>query len=225
MKYLLSTILFLASFSLWAQQNETRDLNDFSEISISQGIELVAKKGSRNSIDLEVSRIDLDDVITEVRGDKLYIKLSKGRHRSNRVRATLIYQGQLEEIVVSTAARATFRDKVKSRDLRLSSSTSATLELQVEADNIDMDATTSGRILIEGTSEEIEASATTGAVIDAKDLEGAEAYAKANTGAVLKLNVSDRLRASAGTGGSIRYSGKPRTDIRTNTGGSVKRAW
>lgn len=225
MKYLLSISLFFFSLNLWAHQNETRDLKDFSEISVSQGIELIAQKGNSNRIELEVSRIDLEDVITEVRGNRLYIKLSRGRHRNNRVQARLSYQGELVEILVSTAARATFRDKVKSRDLRLSSSTSGTLELQVEVSNIDMEVTTSGKIMIEGSSNEIEASATTGAVIEAQDLEGAKAYAKANTGAVIKLKVSDQLRASAGTGGSIRYSGKPRTDIRTNTGGSVKRAW
>ena len=38
-----------------------------------------------------------------------------------------------------------------------------------------------------------------------------------------RVNVVDRLRASAGTGGAVSYKGRPKTDTRTNTGGSVRR--
>lgn len=103
------------------------------------------------------------------------------------------------------------------------SSTSGFVRLKAEAKYIDLGATTSGRIDIEGTAEEVDANASTGGTIYAYDLESNDAYARANTGADVRINAEERLRASAGTGGSIRYMGKPRTDIRTNTGGSVRR--
>jgi len=223
MKYVLTALCFFTLISLSAQEKEKRDLSRFDEISVAQGIDLVAEKGSTNSIDLEVSRIDLEDVITEVRGGKLYVKLSRGNHRSNRVRATLTYTEELRDIEVTTGAEAEFRTKIKVDDLEVTTSTSGYVRLSVEAKTVDMGATTSGRINIDGSATEIDASATTGGSIDAFDLVASDAYARANTGADIRLNAEERLRASAGTGGSVRYMGKPRTDIRTNTGGSVRR--
>ena len=223
MKYLFTFFCLVAALSLSAQDTETRSLRSFDEISVAQGIDLIAEKGSENSISLEVSRIDLEDVITEVRGDKLYVKLSRGNHRSNRVRAKLTYTDEIEEIHVSTGAEADFRSEIKVTDLKVTTSTSGTVYLKTTAKSVDLGATTSGRIRIQGTTEEIEVSASTGGSIDAMDLTANDAYARANTGGDIRLNAEERLRASAGTGGSVRYSGKPRTDVRTNTGGSVRR--
>lgn len=223
MKYLLTVLCLTAFLSLSAQDSESRDLDEFTEISVSQGIDLVAEKGSSNTIKLDVSRIDLEDVITEVRGGKLYVKLSRGNHRSNRVRATLTYTEEIEDIHVSTGAEAEFRTKIKTNRLSVTTSTSGIATIDVEAKIVEMSATTSGKIRIEGESEEIEATASTGGMIDAYELQSSMAYARANTGADVMVNAEERLRASAGTGGSVRYSGKPRTDIRTNTGGSVRR--
>lgn len=223
MKYLLTVCCLVAALSLSAQEKETRSVDRFDEISIAQGIELIAEKGSDNSISLEVSRIDMEDVITEVRGGKLYVKLSRGNHRSNRVRATLTYTEELRDINVSTGAEAEFKTKIKVDDLEVTTSTSGFVQLSVEAKTVEMDATTSGRIRIEGSTQEIDVSATTGGSIDAFELVANDAYARANTGADIRLNAEERLRASAGTGGSVRYTGKPRTDVRTNTGGSVRR--
>lgn len=223
MKYLLTTLCLLAVISLSAQETEKRELSRFDEISVAQGIDLVAEKGTTNTIDLEVSRIDLEDVITEVRGGKLYVKLSRGNHRSNRVRATLTYTEELRDIEVSTGAEAEFRTKIKVDDLEVTTSTSGYVRLSVEAKTVDLGATTSGRINIDGKATEIDASASTGGSIDAFDLVANDAYARANTGADIRLTAEERLRASAGTGGSVRYMGKPRTDVRTNTGGSVRR--
>jgi len=224
MKYIFSTLLLFCLITAKAQSSESRNLPNFDEITVSMGIELVAQKGSENSIELEVSRIDLDDVITEVRGDRLYIKLTNGRHRGNRVKATLTYAEDLEEINVSTSAKVNFRSILEVDDIQVKTSTSGLVELEVKASSVDLGATTSGTIRIEGISDEVDASASTGGYINALDLEANDGYARANTGADVKLNVSDKLRASAGTGGTVRYAGKPRTDISTNTGGSVKRS-
>ena len=224
MKYLFTLVCLFSILTLSAQDTETRDLSKFNEISVAQGIELIAQKGSENSISLEVSRIDMEDVITEVRGGKLYVKLDRGNYRSHRVRATLTYTEELEDINVSTGADVEFKTKIKVERLNITTSTSGLVTLNIEAEMVDMGATTSGRIRIEGTTDEIEVSASTGGSIDAFDLVANTVYARANTGADVKLNAEETLRASAGTGGSVRYTGKPRTDVRTNTGGSVRRA-
>ena len=94
----------------------------------------------------------------------------------------------------------------------------------VEAEILDVSSSTSGTIKVEGNAKEIEATAATGGQIRAYELNADDVYAKANTGAEVRVSASERLKGSANTGGSIRYKGSPRADIRTNTGGSVRRS-
>lgn len=219
------TLAFLfMSAILFAQDKETRSLDKFSELRVSEGIELIARKGNENSIEIEVSRIDLDRVITEVRGDRLSVHLRRGNYRSKRVKAYLTYTEEMERIVVNTGAEAVFEDMIKTNRLDVRTSTSGLLEAKIQVKYLDMSASTSGRVELTGDADEVEATASTGGTIYAYNVEASDVYARANTGADVRVHATDRLRASAGTGGSVSYRGKPRTDTRTNTGGSVRRA-
>lgn len=215
--------MFLSGIA-YAQDKETRDLRNFDELRVSEGIKLIAQKGSENKIEIEVDYIDLEDVITEVRGGRLHIHLERGRYRRKWIKAYLTYTDDPSYITVNTAAEVVFKNKVTTRSLDINTSTSGLVELEAEVDRLDLSASTSGRIDIKGKAEDIRAGASTGGTIYAYDVEATEGSAKANTGADVRIRVEDYLRASAGTGGSVKYKGRPKTDVRTNTGGSVRRS-
>lgn len=224
----ITLILFFVASLAFAQEKETRSLDKFNELRVAEGIELIAKKGTTNSIELEVDRIDMDRVITEVRGDRLTVQLKRNtfsnRNRGRKIKAYLTYTEDMEAIVASTAAEIVFEDMIKSERLKVSASTSGQVEAKVQVKYLDTSATTSGRIELTGDADEVEATASTGGTIYAYDVEASEVYAKANTGADVRVNAQDRLRASANTGGTVSYRGKPKTDTRSNTGGSIRRA-
>ncbi len=224
-KILLTLALVFVSVFANAQDQETRDLDKFYEISVAEGIELIARKGSENKIELEVDYVDLEDVLTEVRGGSLRVHMDRGNYRRKRVRAVLTYTEELEEIKVSTGAEAVFEDKITTRSLEVITSTSGYAEIKsIDVERLEMKASTSGRIDVEGSTDDLKAGASTGGTIYAYDVEAKEVWAKANTGADVRVNAEDFLTASAGTGGSVKYRGRPRTDVSTNTGGSVRRA-
>lgn len=220
-------LLFIASIA-FAQNSETRDLDKFSELKVSEGIEVIAKKGNENSVEIEVSRLDVDRIITEVRSDRLSIYVRRNswssRNQKGRIRVILTYTEEMDEIVVNTSAEVSFEDMIKTRSLSITTSTSGTVEAKVQVTSLDLSATTSGRIDVTGDADELEAKASTGGTIYAYDAEAKDVYAKANTGADVRVNAQDKLRATANTGGSVSYRGKPKADVRSNTGGSVRRA-
>lgn len=224
-KILMTLAMVFASVFAYAQDQETRDLDKFYEISVSEGIELIARKGSENKIELEVDYVDIDRVLTEVRGGSLRVHMDRGNYRRKRVKAILTYTEELEEIKVSTGAEAIFEDKITAKSLEVTTSTSGYVEIKsIAVDRLEMRATTSGRIDIEGTAEDLKAGASTGGTIYAYDVDAKDVRARANTGADVRVNAEDFLTASAGTGGSVKYKGRPRTDVSTNTGGSVRRS-
>lgn len=224
----LTIALLFLSVIAFAQNGETRSLDKFSELKVSEGIDVIAKKGSVNSVDIEVRGIDVDRVRTEVRGDRLTISLRRNtfssRNRGKGIRVTLTYTEELEEIVVNTGSEAIFEDMLKTKRLSITTSTSGVVEAKVQVTTLDLSATTSGRIDLTGEADEVEASASTGGTIYAYDVEAMEVYAKANTGADVRVNAQDRIRASANTGGTVSYKGRPEADVRSNTGGKVRKA-
>ena len=222
-KLSLTLILLSMSMTLLGQDKETRDLDKFYEIRVSEGIILTAEKGTKNSIEIEVlSGADIDEVLTQVRGGQLRVHMERSNYRRLRVRATLTYTEELEEIIVNTGAEGLFKSKITSDRIELSATTSGYIEANLDAGRLYMSASTSGRIDVQGSADDISAKASTGGTIYAYDVEGKDVQARANTGADVRISAEDYLSASAGTGGSVRYRGKPRTSIRTNTGGSVR---
>ncbi len=223
------TIILLVFGSVaFAQNSESRDLDRFSELKVTEGIIVTAVKGTENSVEIETSRIDVDRVMTEVRGDRLSIYVRRNswssRNRNGRIRVTLTYTEEMEKIVVSTSAEISFEDMIKTRRLAITTSTSGVVDAKIQVTSLDLNATTSGRIDLTGNSDEVEAKASTGGTIYAYDVEAIEVYAKANTGADVRVNAQDTLRASANTGGTVSYKGRPKTDVRSNTGGTIRRA-
>lgn len=220
---LVFTLLALFNLSLFAQDTETRSLNSFTEIEVAQGIELVAKKGTENKVTIEARGIDTEDVYTDFRGNTLKLRLRQQIFKSPDVRIELTYTEEPEAVKVSSGAQALFRDVIKTRRLELGASTSGMLEAEIDVESLDMNASTSGGIELSGTAKEIEVSATTGGDIDAMNVDTDEVYAKANTGAIIRVTANERLKASANTGGDLRYRGNPKTDIKTSTGGSIRK--
>ncbi len=223
----LSLAMLFATLVVFAQDNDTRKLDRFTQISISEGIEVIAEKGSENKVEIEASRIDLDRVLTDVRGGQLSIRIDNKWYRRtprHNVRIKLTYTEEPDRIKVNTAAEATFRSVLKSRRLDVSATTSGMIELEVDVTTLDLSASTSGRIEIQGDAENLEAGASTGATIYAYDVNAKDVSARANTGADVRITAEDYLSGRAGTGGSISYRGKPRTSVRTNTGGSIRKS-
>lgn len=218
------SLLALFNLSLFAQNSETRSLSNFTEIHVAQGIELVAKKGTENSVTIEARGIDIEDVYTDQRGDALKLRLRQPNFKSPHVRIELTYTEELEKINVNTGAQAIFRDLIKTERLDITASTSGIVEAEINVEMLDLSATTSGQIDLSGNAKEIEASASTGGEIDAFDVDTDDVYAKASTGAAVRVTANERLKGSANTGGDVRYRGNARTDIRTSTGGSVRKS-
>src|SRR5258705_7891766 len=75
MKKSIVGLLWLVSLPLLAQQSETRSLGSFRSIKVSQAIDAYLKKGDKESARVEVTGGSPSDVVTEVEGSSLRIKM------------------------------------------------------------------------------------------------------------------------------------------------------
>ncbi len=241
-RVLLSTIV-LVSIAAFGQQKETRSLSSFSEISAHEGIDVILKKGSKESARIEARNIDLDDVLTEISGGRLKIHLEGNKHNNVDVTVWVTYTN-LRSVSASSAADIEAEERIEaSGDFRVDVSSAADVELSIKADELDVRASSAGDveldvdvnsvdasvssaggIEIEGSADSIDVEVSSSGDFEGYDLPCKEAEVSASSGGSAEVNVSEQLDARASSGGSIRYRGNPRMDISTSSGGSIRKS-
>ncbi len=242
-KFVIITILFFAGLVTYAQNEETRKLSSFSEISVHEAVDAYIKAGSTEEVRIKASGIELDEVLTEVSGGKLKIHLEGNKHRNVDVTVWVTYKS-IEEVSVSSAASVIGENTVNaSGNFRISVSSAGDLELDLKADDLDIEVSSAGDadldvdvssveasissagdVEIKGTAKTQDISVSSSGDYDGYDLISEEAEVGASSGGSAKVNVSEQLNARASSGGSIRYRGNPRMDVSSSSGGSIRKS-
>lgn len=214
----------LVTIVSWAQDTEVRNLRSFEEVQVSQGIDAYLEKGTKESVKVEVRGIPLDEVLTEVFGDRLKVHLARNRWRDYSVTVYITYV-EIEEISGSSAANITVKDIVRADRLILDVSSAADIEVEVEVNELSADASSSGDIEVVGKAKYLEVDVSSAGGVDAYDLEAEMVRVDASSGASAKVYATKEIDAEASSGASVRYRGNPqksRTD--TSSGGSVRKS-
>ena len=246
-KLFLTTTLgiLLAGFS-FAQSEETRKLSSFSEISAQEAIDVYLKKGDKEEARVVSENIDIEDVLTEVSGDRLKIHLDGNNWRNVKVKVYVTYKS-IEGISASSAASITSNGVIDANgndfdvdvssagdiDVQINNADELTVDagsagdakLEVEAEEIEADVSSAGEINISGSVKRQDVEASSSGDYNGYDLDSEEAEASASSGGSVRISVSEKVRASASSGGSVRYKGDPRyVNDSSSSGGSVRKS-
>lgn len=226
MKNLLFVVLLISSLPLLAQKSETRKINAFKGVKVSQAIDLYLKKGDKESAKVEVTGGELSDVVTEVDGTTLRVKMRESRGFFSKISVKVyVTYVNLEKISASSASSVFSDGVIKTNDLEVGASSAANVEISVEANSVMVDVSSAGEAVLEGKATKAEFEASSGGEINAYKLESETVKASAHSGGDAKISVSKELDAHASSGGDIRYRGNPsRTNTNSSSGGSVKRS-
>lgn len=215
--------LTLVNFTTFAQKSEERNVGNFSEVKVSQAINCYLKEGNNEKVRVEVDGIDLDDVITEVSGDRLNIHLDRGNFRNVHVKVYVTYKS-LEEISVSSAADVYSESVIKSESLELSASSAGSMDLEIDVNELSISASSAADVELKGKANYFEVGASSAAEVDAYDVLSKKVRADASSGATIKVNATEEINADASSGASIRYKGNPlRSNTDSSSGGSVRK--
>lgn len=241
-RHTLSILFFLVLLSLVAQGN--RSLQDFSGITVQEGIKVILTKGERPMAEVEVKgKLTPEAVVTEVSGDvlKIYLEGDKRKDVTVQVRVTYI---ELESIRASSAAQvrvtgavqvrenfsikcssaASIEMELSTQDVALEISSSGKVDLTLIAEEVFIEVSSAGALTVKGSANEVNAKTSSSATINGYDLICKEANITSSSGSKVSLTVNESLQASASSGGFIEYKGT--ADVReakTSSGGSVKK--
>jgi len=215
MKKLFFGLLLISSLPLVAQKSETRKIGAFKGVKVSQAIDLYLKKADKESAKVMITGGDLEDVITEVDGTTLRVKMRDTRGFFSKVDVKVyVTYVNLEKISASSASSVFSEGIIKANNMDVGVSSAANVEIAVDAASMMVDVSSAGEVVLEGKSPNLEV-----------EVESETVKASASSGGDAKISVSKDLEAHASSGADIRYRGNPsRTNTHSSSGGSVKKS-
>lgn len=245
MKNIFLAIIIWLPLNLMAQEKETRNIDNFTEVSSSASIKVTLVKGSSPKVDVQTEG-ELEDVLTEVSGGKLKISrepqigIFNITTKNEKIEVTVYYQ-EIEGLKVSSSSSMVVEGILNSNKLSLDVSSSGKLKVSARAQSayaevsssgkIDADlnvtelnakVSSSGKLNLTGTSEDFDAKISSSGYIAADDFTCINANIGASSSGKIKLGVKNELVARASSSGKINYSGTPKVvDINTSSGGKV----
>ena len=217
-------VLFLLSgFSLFAQSVETRSVPNFNQLNAGGSWDVILKKGDQNEVRLEAKDLNLEKVITEVKGGILNIQLEKGNYRNVDLEVTVTYQ-ELEAVHSSGSGNLKSMDPLVADELKLSLSGSGNASFnRVTADKLDLTMTGSGDLIIrEGSVGEATLKQSGSGNLKAVDLEAEDVQVQKSGSGNATLTVGRTLSVRSSGSGNVEYKGNPSlNDIKISGSGRV----
>lgn len=225
MKRLLIILLVAVTGSVVAQKTENRAVSSFEGVKASQGIDVYLKKGVKEAVRVEVTGVDLADVVTEVSGGYLKIQMKHGNYRSEHSVKVYVTYTDMNKISASSAGSVFAENTIQATDLSLSASSAGTIDIQVEAGQVDVTTSSAADIELKGKAKSITIHAVSASEVDAYELVADNVEVDVVSAGSAKVNVVKSIKARAVSGGSIRYRGNPeQSNTTSSSGGSVKKS-
>ncbi len=222
----LLTLVLVSLFSLvaMAQNKETRNVGSFDEISVGQSIDLYLIPGSKEEVVVEVDGTDLEDVITEVTGGELRIKMARGNYRNVDVKVTVTFK-DLRSLDVSSSADVYSKGVIKADEFDLEVSSSGAASLELDVDQLEVECNSSGKAELKGSAKNMDVEVNSSGKLYAFDLQGGNVEIEANSSGKAEITLSGTLEAEANSSGKVYYKGSPtNVMIESNSSGKVSKA-
>ncbi len=214
-------VLSLVYVFTFGQNSQNISLQSFDKIVVFGNINVQLEKGNKCSLKIEVTGLDVDDVITEVSKKTLKIRLKSNFYQNYNIKAYVTYK-VLRKIVSGVGANIESKSVITGDKLDIKANSRGKMNLEVNVNAVEIKVTQGANIKISGKAEYQKTTINTAGILDATNLLCDEVYIKSNTGGEAKVLANKEIDASASMGGVIHYYGTPKkVSIRTEFGGKI----
>lgn len=219
---LLTISISLAANAQSDELSESRNLDSFTKLTATNGINILLRKASEEKVDVRIENGLLSDVITEVSKGSLKVKMRPQINKELSVLVTVYYK-TLDEISITKGASLETKTVMLTDKMTMSAKTGGSIKAEVECQEINLTASGGAKITLYGWTKRFDANANTKAKVLCKTLNADKAIVKVATGAEIWVSPKDYLEAIAGTGGTIFYTSTPKKKTeKLSSGGEVR---
>lgn len=203
----------------------TRTTSDYDVVSVAGSFDVELVAGTEGRITLHGESNLLEYIETEVKDDKLKIKVKKGYNLRVSNGKKLLITVPFEEI--STVALAGSgdvytKDVIKANEFNMALAGSGDIIIDVDARKLKMAVSGSGDMTARGNADEAEIKLAGSGDIHAYKLQARNAEVSLAGSGDIRVNVTDNLKARVAGSGDITYKGNPsKEDTKVSGSGSI----
>jgi len=203
------------------EQTETRKLSPFDEVKVFGGITCELIKADEEKVVLYYKNINSGDIVTELSGMQLKIRLKIKWYDEIDVKA-IVYYKHIEEFVASAGSSLYSNDMIGGDHLEIDANTGSDVELKLDAGYVEVVSEQGSKVFLHGKAETLDIEINTGGEVMAFNTSAENVMVKINAGGTAEVNVTQKLSADVTLGGTVKYKGNP-ADVSQNTslGGSI----
>ncbi len=229
LKLALTLLVFsVSAISLKAQQNKDISITNFTEISVSSGIDLYLTQSNSENIRINAHPDLIKDVIIEKEGNStLRIRykdgVNWGRLFKNQSIKVYINYKTLKGLSASGGSDVYTENTLKTDRLSLSASGGSDLKMEVVTKDIEIHASGGSDIDLKGSATNMQASTSGGSDVNALNFVVDYAKVSSSGGSDANIHVNKALEASASGGSDINYKGSASVKNNSGKSGDVNR--
>jgi len=232
LQYTILVFLIIGSSSCYFGPNETiygsgnvvkeeRDIEKFTGLKVSAGIDVVIRQGKKISLELEADDNLHEAIITEVEGDILRIYTRKNIRKAKSKKVFLVYE-ELNSIRISSSGDVTGENTLKTGNLDIDLSSAGDLKLAIQADEITCDISSAGDARLSGSTEVLVASLSSAGDLHAYELISEKADVSCSSAGDARVYASEEFKLRSSSAGSIYYKGDGKVaNSHTSSAGSI----
>jgi len=199
-----------------------KNIGDFQELRVLDGINVVLEKSTENKIKITGDNSENVVVINKSGTLTLRMQLVKKLKGQNTV-IKLKHRSTIFLIESKQSASVISKDTLKQPTLYLKAASGGQMTLSLQTEKTTASVNSGGVINIKGTTFSFESSAKSGGVVKANEFLSNQTKASVSSGGLCKAYGRDVFEAKASLGGAIDVYGNPKSLNQTiSLGGSIK---
>lgn len=217
-----------AHAALTSDGRQSRSVEEFHGISVSNGIDLYLTQKNVQEVRVEADEEDLENLVTKVEGGilKIYMKEKSwslfNMGWSHSARKVYVSFKTLDKLEASSGSDVVSQSVLNLDHLELDASSGSDVKLELNADRVNATTSSGSDIKLKGKANYLQANASSAGDIDATDFQTKRCDASASSGSDLRVYATEELDANASSGADIAYWGNPaRKNINESSGGDV----
>lgn len=199
---------------------QERNVGPFRGIKVGGAFNVVLSQTGNHKVVIEAEEDQIEKVITEVKGDVLYIDMEWDWPWEDHDDITVFIDfDDLESLDISGACKVKAETSIDVTDLDIRVSGAGDMDLEVNARSLEVTVSGAGDVNISGSTESQKVRLSGAGDYKAQNLRSNYTHAKASGAGSAVVYASEEIEAYASGAGSVKYYGDPGKE-RTNASGA-----
>ena len=207
-----------------------RETSDYDEIAVAGWFDVELVSGTEGQLTIKGEENLLEYIITEVKDNKLVIKVKKGVNlkpsswgNDGGIYVTVPVE-EVEEVSLSGSGDVVSSTVLRADNFRTRISGSGDISLQIEAETVAATLSGSGDINLSGKAGNFEVRVSGSGDVKAYELQADNVEATISGSADVKVTANEMLYARVSGSGDIRYRGNPKKiDSKASGSGEISK--